>query len=95
MEKDTYKASSKQILIIVTSCGLLGLFTSVVSLVLIILNGTYPAEWLFLELCWIAAILFPGFIFYILIRKNKKVIKKNSASKENKSVSTVSTLSSN
>jgi len=51
MEQDKYKSLSKQILIIIISCSLLGAFTDIVSLTLFFLNGNYTIEWILLELC--------------------------------------------
>ena len=78
MEKDIYKKLSRRILIMVTLCGMLGSFTFIVSLVLFILNGSYTVEWIFIEFCWIAAVLFCGCIFVILIRRNKNHINNRS-----------------
>jgi len=72
MEQNNYKALSRQILIITGACGILGGFTFIASLVLFILNGKYVEEWMFIHLCWLAATIFCGVIFIILIRKNKK-----------------------
>ena len=87
MEQNKYKNLSKQILIIIISCSLLGSFTDIVSLTLFFLNGTYAIEWIFLELCWISAIIFCSCIFIILMKKSTKDV--ITSSTKSKSISNI------
>ena len=73
MEKKSYKQVGCRILIMTLIAGTSGFFTFAVSVVLLILDGRYVIEWMFLELCKIMATIFCGAIFFILILKNKRV----------------------
>lgn len=98
MHLKTHNKLSRQLLIIIISCSVLGSFTDVVSLTLFFLNGTYYIEWIFLELCWIAAIIFCSCIFIILMRKTTKndpVSTNSSKTTKSKSVSSNSPVSTN
>jgi hypothetical protein len=54
------------------SCSLLGLFTCVVGM--IAWDGSFAFTWPLIELCWIADIIFNGFIFYMLSRTRYKKV---------------------
>lgn len=72
MESDTYKKLSRQLIIIILCCTGLGIFTGVVGLIACIL--TYDIQWILIEICWISAILFCGFIFILLSRSKAKTV---------------------
>ena len=102
MQKDDFKELSRQILIMVISCSFLGLFTGTVGIVA--WRGQFNIEWILIELCWISAILFSGFIYFIMSRtrksKSMNVSKSTGLStKESKNINTgssdVSTISMN
>ena len=71
--KDRFDKLGRRILIVVISCTLLGIFTGTAGIVAFI--GYYTIEWILIELCWISAIIFVGFIFFIL-GGNKKTKEK-------------------
>lgn len=64
MQQRKYKKLSRQILITVTSCTLLGMFTGAVGV--FASRGQYTIEWILIKLCWISAIAFGGFIFAMI-----------------------------
>lgn len=64
------KKLATHILITIIACSTLGIFTGTVGIVA--WRGEFPIEWIFIELCWISAIMFSGFIFIVLSRRQKK-----------------------
>ena len=70
MKKTTFTGLSKQLMIMIISCTVLGAFTGVVGI--FAWRSEYPIEWILIELCWISAIAFSCFIFTITARRRSK-----------------------
>ena len=62
--KDTYAELRRKVLISVLSCSALGLTTGAAGVIAVI--DAFSFEWCLIDLSWISAILFVGFIYYLL-----------------------------
>ncbi len=63
------KALSKRLLITIVSCSILGLFTGCVGIYSISVN---THEWVLIELCWLADIIFNTIFFSMFIHKKSR-----------------------
>lgn len=86
-QQDRFQKLARQIIITISICSIMGLFTGVVGIAACI--GIEKNGWILVELCWESDIVVNTAIFSILIRNRKKEVIVNLSSKVSEKLSTI------